>query len=66
MRPAEFMRVTAWGPASTAKARPRAGILCEAETEIGETLPHLAPFEVSHGNASCGAWPIVMGIDPRS
>lgn len=49
------MRATMGGPASTTEARPRAGILCEAETEIPEKLPHLVPFEVLHGNASCGA-----------
>ncbi len=55
MRPAEFMRATMGEPASTSKTRLRAGILCEAETEIPEKLPHWAAFEVSHGNASCGA-----------
>lgn len=55
MRPAEFMRATMGGPASTSKTRLRAGILCEAETEIPEKLPHVVPSEVLHGNASCGA-----------
>lgn len=55
MRPVEFMRATMGEPASTSETRLRAGILCEAETEIPAKLPHLAPFEVSHGNASCGA-----------
>jgi hypothetical protein len=55
MRPAEFIRATMGGPASTSKTRLRAGILCEAETEIPEKLPHLVPSEVLHGNASCGA-----------
>jgi hypothetical protein len=55
MRPAEFIRATMGGPASTSKTRLRAGILCEAETEIPEKLPHLVLSEVLHGNASCGA-----------
>jgi hypothetical protein len=49
------MRATMGGPASTSKTRLRAGILCEAETEIPEKLPHVVPSEVLHGNASCGA-----------
>lgn len=49
------MRATMGGTASTTETRLRAGILREAETEIPEKLPHVAAFEVSHGNASCSA-----------